>query len=182
MTAAPPRPTVFPLPLADRATPAARQRRLRYGAVLARLRTRAAVSPTGSISRLQLRGAADLLTALGVRIDVVQPAFPWPRDRAHRLVVEDGAGPLGDLALLVGVPRSTQGWADVADRVLPARPSRQPARSTGGAVDCPVTIAYRSLDGPLPDVPRTVNDVVGLRGLVIEVRLHAARTGSRHAA
>ncbi len=182
MTAAPPRPAVSPPLAADRATPSTQQRRLRYGAVLAGLRARAAVSRAGSIPRLQLRGAADLLTALGVRVDVVQPASPWPRDRAHRLVVEDGAGLLGDLALLVGVPRSTQGWADVADRVLPVRPSRQVARSADCAVHCAATLTYRSADGPLPKTPRTLDDAVSLRGLVIEVRLHAARAGSRQPA
>jgi hypothetical protein len=183
VTAAPPRPVVLPVPAADRATPATQQqRRLRYSATLARLRARAAVSPAGSIPRLQVCGAANLLTALGVRVDVVQPAPPWPRDRAHRLVLGNGAGPLGDLALLVAVPRSTQGWADVADRVLPLRPSRRAARSAGGAVDCPVTIAYRSVQGPLLVAPRTLNDVVAIRGLVIEVRLLAAQAGAERAA
>jgi hypothetical protein len=183
VTAAPPRPVVLPVATADRVAPATQQqRRLRYSATLARLRARAAVSPAGSIPRLQVRGAANLLTALGVRVDVVQPASPWPRDRAHHLVIANGAGLLGDLALLVAVPRSMQGWADMADRVLPLRPFRRAARSAGGAVDCPVTIAYRSVQGPLLVPPRTLDDVVAIRGLVIEVRLLATRAGAERAA
>ena len=182
MTAAPPRPAVVPLPPADRTTPATQQqRRLRYSATLARLRARAAVTPAGSIPKLQVCGAANLLTALGVRVDVVQPATAWPRDRAHRLVAENTAGLLGDLALLVGVPRATPGWTDIADRVLPLRPSRPKARSRSGVV-CPVTVGYRSAEGPLLVAPRTLNDAVAMRGLVIEVRLLAAREGQRRAA
>jgi hypothetical protein len=139
------------------------------------------MTPTGSLPRLQVCGAANLLTALGVRVDVVQPATPWPRGRGHRLLVENTAGLLGDLALLVGVPRTTGGWSDVADRVLPLRPSRTAARSTAGAVVCPVSIAYRDAAGPLLAVPRTLNDVVAIRGLVIEVRLLPARGGERRA-
>ena len=182
MTAAPPRPAVVPLPPPDRTTPATQQqRRLRYSATLARLRARAAVTPAGSVPKLQVCGAANLLTALGVRVDVVQPATAWPRDRAHRLVAENTAGLLGDLALLVGVPRATPGWTDVADRVLPLRPYRPAARSRSGVV-CPVTVGYRSAAGPLLVAPRTLNDVVAIRGLVIEVRLFAAREEARRAA
>lgn len=182
MTAAPPRPAVVPLPAAHRATPATQQqRRLRYSATLARLRARAAVTPAGSIPRLQVCGAANLLTALGVRVDVVQPATPWPRDRAHRLVVEGTTGLLGDLSLLVGVPRTTQGWADVADRVLPLRPWRPAAQRTEG-VECPVSIAYRSDRGPLLVPPRSLYDVVAIRALVVEVRLLSAWGGGQRAA
>jgi hypothetical protein len=183
VTVAPPRPVVLPLPAADRATPATQQqRRLRYSATLARLRARAAVSPAGSIPRLQLCGAANLLTALGVRVDVLQPATPWPRHRAHRLRAENTAGLLGDLALLVALPRTVEGWSDVADRVLPLRPSRRPARATVGALEFPVTIGYRTVEGPLLVAPRTLNDVVAVRGLVIEVRLLDARSEVRRAA
>jgi len=182
VTAAPPRPAVVPMPAPDRATPATQQqRRLRYSATLARLRARAAVTPAGSIPRLQVCGAANLLTALGVRVDVVQPPTPWPRDRAHRLVVENTAGLLGDLALLIGVPRTTQGWADVADRVLPLRPWRPAAQRTE-AIEYPVSIAYRSDRGPLPAPPRSLYDVVAIRALVVEVRLLDARTAARRAA
>ncbi len=183
MTAAPPRPAVLPVPMTDRATPATQQqRRLRYGTTLARLRARAAVTPAGSVPRLQVCGAANLLTALGVRVDVVQPTVPWPRTTQHRLLVENTAGLLGDLALLVGVPRTAAGWADVADRVLPLRPYRTTTRHTADAVVCPVSIGYRTAEGSLLVPPRTLNDVVAIRGLVIEVRLLAARVGARRAA
>ncbi|MGY1803008.1 hypothetical protein ACI78T_06985 [Blastococcus sp. SYSU D00922] len=179
MTEAPPRPVV--VPLSDRATPATQQqRRLRYSATLARLRARAAVTPAGSLPRLQLCGAANLLTALGVRVDVVQPRVAWPRDRRLRLEVENTAGLLGDLAVLVGVPRTTEGWAEVADRVLPLRPSR-PRTRAAGALTCPVAVGFRTADGPLLVTPRTLNDVVAVRGLVIEVRLHEARDERRAA-
>lgn len=174
MTTAPPRPVAVP-ELAARATPATQQqRRLRYSATLARLRARAAVTPAGSIPRLQVCGAANLLTALGVRVDVVQPAAPWPRDRRHRLQVTNTAGLLGDLALLVGVPRTAEGWADVADRVLPLRTSsRTRPQLVADAVVCPVSVGYRMTDGPLLVPPRTLNDVVAIHGLVVEVRLLA---------
>jgi hypothetical protein len=42
------------------------------------------------------------------------------------------------------------------------------------AVPCPVTVAYRTVDGPLPDPPRTLDEVVAIGGLVVEVRLLAA--------
>ncbi|WP_324275574.1 hypothetical protein [Blastococcus brunescens] len=190
MTAAPPRPAVVPAsgpvalpPSSGRTTPATQhQRRLRYQATLAGIRARAAVTPAGSAPRLQVCGAANLLTALGVRVDVVRPATPWPRERQHRLLVENSAGALGDLALLVGVPRTAGGWADVADRLLPVRTaSRAPLRDVTDAVVCPVTIAYRSATGPLLVPPRTLDEVVQRRDLVIEVRLLPAR-GSRQRA
>lgn len=189
MTAAPPRPAVLRRPPTHRTAgppthpavspPTHPRGRLRYGAALARLRARAAVSPTRSVPRLQVCGAANLLTALGVRVDVVQPATPWPRDRAHRLLVDNQAGPLGDLALLVGVPRTAEGWTDVADRTLPLRQSKAPARRTGDAVVCPVVLTCRYADGtPFGGSP--IRDDVGAqRGLVVEVRLLPAREEHR---
>jgi len=186
VTAAPPRPAVVPVPAAPppadaagRTTPATQQqRRLRYTAALAALRTRAALLPTGSVQRrqaLQVCGAANLLTALGIRVDVVQPAAPWPRDRPHRLQVTNSAGLLGDLALLVGVPRTAQGWAEAADRVLPVRTASRPAlRVATTGVACPVSVGYRTAAGPLLLPPRTLNEVVAIRDLVIEVRLAPA--------
>lgn len=189
MTSAPPRSA---LPIPQPRTPPTRvppstqqQRRLRYQATLAGLRARAAMMPAQSVQRRrahQICGAANLLTALGIRVDVVQPEIPWPRERPHRLSVDNAAGMLGDLALLVGVPRTAGGWADVADRVLPVRAS---ARSALGdvtaAVVCPVRVGYRSAAGPLLVPPRTVSEVIGLRDLVIEVRLLPALERSQRA-
>lgn len=191
MTSAPPRPAAAPRPselVPGRVAPATQQqRRLRYRATLAGIRARAAVSAATSVQRrraLQICGAANLLTALGIRVQVVQPATPWPRERQHRLlVVENSAGVFGDLALLVGVPRTAAGWTDVADRVLPVRtPSRPPLRDVTDAVVCPVTIACRSGAEPLLLPPRTVSEVIELRDLVIEVVLLPARTEQQRAA
>ena len=184
MTSAPPRtpPRIRP----DRVTPTTQQqRRLRFQATLAGIRARAAMTPASSLQRrraLQICGAANLLTALGIRVQVVQPATPWPRERPHRLLVENTAGVFGDLALLVGVPRTAGGWSDVADRVLPVRTARPALRDVTDAVVCPVVIGYRCADGPLLVPPRTLEEVVALRDLVIEVRLHPARGVEQRAA
>lgn len=115
--------------------------------------------------------AARLLTALGVRVDVVQPATPWPRDRAQQLGITNAAGLLGDLALLTAVPRTTPGWAAVADRVLPTGSTVATAEPTeDDAVVCRVTIAYRTAAG-LSELPRTPAEVAADPGSVIEVRL-----------
>jgi hypothetical protein len=183
VTPSPHRAPVVPLPPPltphpDRADPGAQQhRRLRFAAAQGGFRARAALVAAGSVRRrrsLQVCTAARLLTALGVRVEVVQPVTPWPRNRHHRLQVGNTAGLLGDLALLVAVPRTTLGWADVADRVLPLRTVLRPAVTQDDAVDCPVTVHYRTAPD-LPD-PRTLNEVVAHRGLAIEVRLLPATT------
>jgi hypothetical protein len=51
----------------------------------------------------------------------------------------------------------------------------------GDAVVCPVAVGYRTADGPLLLPPRTLDDVVAIRGLVIEVRLLPAREDRRAA-
>jgi hypothetical protein len=121
---------------------------------------------------VQLCGAARLLTALGIRVVVVQPPVPWPRTRACRLRARNEAGLLGDLALLTAIPRTTPGWAAVADRVLPVGPAVRCAEPED-AVLCPVTVSFRTEEGPLLDAPRTLDDVLAIRGLVLEVRLLA---------
>ena len=50
-------------------------------------------------------GAADTLTALGVRVQVFQPAIPWPR--SGRYVISDHVGRLGDLAVSTAVRGAT---------------------------------------------------------------------------
>jgi hypothetical protein len=183
VTLAPPSAPAVPIPrprtpLPDRTDAATQQRRrLRWSATLAGVRTRAALIPAGSVKRrqsLQVCSAARLLTSLGIRVAVVQPSVPWPRNRPHRLVAANDAGLLGDLALLTAVPRTTRGWAAVADRVLPVRTVVRAAEPDDvEAVLCPVSVTYRTVDGPLASPPRNLNEVVAIRGLVVEVRLMA---------
>src|SRR5687768_1484552 len=182
MTAAAPRAPVVPLPRRpepERVDPATQQRRqLSYSMTLAGARARAVLTAAGSVRRrqsLQVCSAARLLAALGIRVVVVQPPTAWPRHRAQRILVRNEAGVLGDLALLTAVPRTARGWAAVADRVLPVgTPQRAAGPVEDDAVRCPVTVTYRTDDGPLASPPRTVEEVVGIRGLVVEVRLLAA--------
>jgi hypothetical protein len=176
-------PLTRPVHAADPATQ--QRRRLHHAATLAGVRVRASLRPAGSVRRKQawqVCGAARLLTALGIRVDVVQPGTPWPRHRAQVLRPPDDAGPLGDLALLTAVPRTTSGWAAVADRVLPVgTPLRTADPDPAGAVVCPVTIGFRSASGPLPDPPRTPAEAAAVDGLVIEVRLLPAVEAGRTA-
>jgi len=142
---------------------------------MAAIRMRGTVLPSTSLRRRQVWqvcSAARVLTALGIRVDVVQPRTPWPRHRTHQLHVTNEAGLLGDLALLTGVPRTVAGWSDIADRVLPAGARVRPA-DPADAVACPVSVAYRTVDGPL-EPPPTLAEVVAIDGLVLEVRLHDA--------
>lgn len=48
--------------------------------------------------RAAVCGAADVLTALGVRVEVLDPAVPWPRTGRGHLVVSNHASWLGELA------------------------------------------------------------------------------------
>jgi hypothetical protein len=147
---------------------------------------RASLVTGGSVRRrqaLQVCSAARLLTALGVRVDVVQPSTPCPRHRAQELRITNDAGVLGDLALLTAVSRTTSGWAAVADRVLPAGSSLRTAdRDPGDAVVCPVTIGCRTDAGPLTTPPRTPAEAAAVLGLVIEVRLLEALPAAGRAA
>jgi hypothetical protein len=143
---------------------------------------------------VQVCGAARILTALGVRVQVIAPATPWPRHRPCRLAVGDDVGRLGGLALVTGVPRTTAGWRAVCDRVLPSRPSSadavDPDAVDPDAVACPVVIRYRTDAGPLDRPPGSLAEIVALRGLVVEVHLlpaldlsvHPRRTLARAAA
>jgi hypothetical protein len=102
-------------------------------------------------------GAANLLTALGVRVRVVAPVSPWPR--SGRLVVSDHVGWLGDLA--------------VSTAVRGAPVAGPGAVAAAGTTRCPVTVRYR-VETEAGSVgtdraPRTVDDVVALDGLVVEV-------------
>jgi hypothetical protein len=119
--------------------------------------------------RLQVCTAARVLTALGARIRVVGPSVPWPRADGLLVTAHD-AGRLGDLAVLTSVPRAIAGWAELADRVVPLPGARVPSRS-GNGVLCPVTVTCRTADGPLRQLPRRLDEVAGLRGLVFDVAL-----------
>lgn len=165
-----------PVPTVDAATQ--QRRRLQLAATLAGLHVRTALVPphaTRRRQRLQVCGAARVLTALGVRVQVVPPAVPWPRT-GGRLLLDGDPGWLGDLALVTAVPRTTAGWAAVCRRVLPGAPTG-PAGGAGSAI-CPVTLAYRTDAGPLGRAPRDVPEIVALRGLVVEVRLLPAAGAS----
>ena len=54
--------------------------------------------------------------------------------------------------------------------MLPVRTSLRATAPRSG-VPCPVTVTYRTERGPLALPPRTLDEVVAIDGLVIEVRL-----------
>jgi hypothetical protein len=128
-----------------------RRRRLRLTRTLVGHSVRARLFPAGERRRQSLRvcGAADTLTALGVRVHVVQPAVPWPR--AGRYVISDHVGRLGDLAVSTVVRGATD----------------------DGTVVCPVAVRYRVEGRPgylRPDeVPTRTGAILALHGLVVEV-------------
>ena len=106
---------------ADRSTQ--RLRRLRVARTLAGVSVRAALVPLPSDRRrrrLQVCRAADVLTALGVRVRVVGPAVPWPR--TGRVAVSDHTGLLGDLALATVVRGTPVVGVDLPGRSVPQLP------------------------------------------------------------
>ena len=168
------------LPTPRRTVPAAdprtrRRRRLRLAAALADLRLRTALAPDPSSRRRQrvdICGAARILTALDVRVRVVPSRTPWPRGRACRLVVADDVGRLGDLALVTAVPRTAEGWASARARALPRRGRVVvPEPRAADAVACPVALRYLAGGTPLDRAPRTLEEVLAARDLVVEVHL-----------
>jgi hypothetical protein len=175
MPAAPHRP-VHPDGGQAPADPRTRWRRgLRLAAALAALQLRVALAPDRSSRRRQrvdVCGAARILTALGVRVRVVAPRTPWPRGRACRLVVADDTGWLGDLALVTAVPRGAEGWQAACRRALPWRgPATGEEPAAPDAVACPVALRYRAGGFPLDRPPRTLPEVLAARDLVVEVHL-----------
>jgi hypothetical protein len=128
-----------------------RRRRLRLARTLVGHSVRSRLLPAGERRRLRLQvcGAADTLTALGVRVRVFQPEIPWPR--TGRYVISDHVGRLGDLA----VSTAFRGTTDDGDIV------------------CPVTVRYRveGRPGHLPahEVPQRTAAIAAMRGLVVEV-------------
>jgi hypothetical protein len=112
---------------------------------------RARLLPAGERrrQRLQVCGAADILTALGVRVRVIPPPVPWPR--TGRFVISDHVGRLGDLAVSTAFLGATD----------------------DGTVICPVAVRYRveGRAGYLPphEVPQRTAAIAALNGLVVEV-------------
>jgi hypothetical protein len=148
-----------PAPAAPAARATQRRRRIRLARTLAGVSVRSALLPRGaarSRQRLRVCGSADILTALGVRVQVVGGAVPWPR--LGRVVVSDHTGWLGDLALATAAPGTPV--IGRATRSLPV-----------GSVACPVALRYRTADGYLArhEVPRTLAQVTAVRDLVVEV-------------
>ncbi|MGY1811956.1 hypothetical protein [Blastococcus sp. SYSU D00820] len=82
--------------------PTAADRRVRWLRTAAAV-TRSGLLPTGS-RRAAVCGAARLLTALGVRVEVHASRTAWPRTGPAPLVVANRVSPLDDLALLTAVP------------------------------------------------------------------------------
>ena len=129
-----------------------RRRRLRLARTVVGHSVRARLLPSGERrrKRLQVCGAADTLTALGVRVQVFPPATPWPR--TGRSVTSDHVGRLGDLA----VSTAFRGPTD------------------GGDVICPVVVRYRVAGraGYLAahEVPWRTAAIVAMQELVVEVR------------
>jgi hypothetical protein len=126
-----------------------RRRRLRLARTLVGSSVRARLLPAGERrrQRLQVCGAADTLTALGVRVQVFPPAVPWPR--TGRYVISDHVGRLGDLAFSTAFRGATD----------------------DGDVVCPVAVRYR-VDGRYlaPDeVPHRTAAIIAMHGLVVEV-------------
>jgi len=146
------------LPALPQASPATRRRRrLRLTRTRVGSSVRAHLLPAGERRRVRLRvcEAADTLTALGVRVQVFQPAVPWPR--TGRYVISDHVGRLGDLAVSTAVRGATD----------------------DGDIVCPVAVRYRAEGRRLSahEVPHRTAAIVAMRGLVVEVHCLPALGG-----
>ena len=138
-----------------------RRRRLRLARTRVGLSVQTRLLPTVSASRrtrLHVCGAANTLTALGVRVDVLGPATPWPR--ARWIVATHPLGTLGTPAVAIA---------------LRGEPVRSAADVPPDATVCPLLVCYR-LDGQAgylheDDVPRSPADIAALQGLIVEVHL-----------
>lgn len=72
-------------------------------------------SPGSAVDRRKIAlGATELLTALGVRVEVVPPAAAWPEGGEGRLVVANHISWLDELALLSVVPAIPVAKAEIA--------------------------------------------------------------------
>lgn len=93
-----------PVPLVD--TDTRRRRVVRFAAAAGLGAARGLPVPASSRRRRRAMvcSAAQILSALGVRVEVHAPAVAWPRGGAGRLVVSNHISWLDDLALLTAVP------------------------------------------------------------------------------
>lgn len=138
-----------------------RRRRLRLARTRLGLSVQTRLFPTGTArrrTRLHVCGAANTLTALGVRVCVAGPTTPWPSNRY--VITNAPLSRLGELAV-VTVLRD--------ERVHAA--TEVPA----GATVCPLAVRYR-LEGEegylaADVIPTSLMTIAALRGLVVEVRL-----------
>ncbi|TFV87237.1 hypothetical protein [Blastococcus sp. CT_GayMR16] len=128
-----------------------RRRRLQLARTVVGHSVRTRLLPAGERrrQRLEVCGAADTLTALGVRVQVIPSPIPWPR--SGRFVISDHVGRLGDLAVATAFRGTTR----------------------DGSVICPVSVRYRvqGRAGYLPAhaVPRRTAAIAAMHGLVVEV-------------
>ncbi|MGY2083708.1 lysophospholipid acyltransferase family protein [Blastococcus sp. SYSU DS0539] len=65
--------------------------------------------------RVAVCGAAGVVTALGIRVEVINPAVPWPRTGRGHLVVSNHVSWLDELALLVAVRALPVADAEIGD-------------------------------------------------------------------
>ncbi|WP_448615071.1 hypothetical protein [Modestobacter sp. URMC 112] len=171
-----------------------RQRRLlRLAGALTRAAAgllRAPLTGTRGRRRLLVCGAARVLSALDVRVEVRPSPAAWPRTGpGHLVVVADRVGWLDGLALLTSVPGLPVATPEVAGWPLVGRL----ARAAGVAVLDPggrVTLPWATADPAAPICPvevharvsapaagrlswRGLADVVAAPGVVVAVRLRS---------
>lgn len=98
--------------------PATRRRRLRRlgGAALLAVGRITLWSAAGvrTQRRVAVCSAAGVLVALGIRVEVVNPAVPWPRTRIGHLVASDATSWLDHLALVIALRATPVAEAGVA--------------------------------------------------------------------
>ena len=155
---------------------AAPHRRLRLAGAQAGFGLRSALLPRDAVrrrGRLHVCGAARLLTAAGVRVNVVPSPVPWPRT-GGRLAVTGSPGRIGELAVLTAVPRTVPGWTALAEHALLGRRGAGHGTVADGVL-LPVAVRFRrdGTEGWLDteQVPRDLAAALAEPRLVVEVRL-----------
>jgi 1-acyl-sn-glycerol-3-phosphate acyltransferase len=168
-----------PLPPADPATRRRRRRRLAAARLAVSIR---AALPAGPRRRERglVCGAAAVLTAVGVRVEVSAPAVPWPRPGTGRLVVANRASRLDDLVLATVLrgaavvhPEQVGGPTLGRFRAAPFQ-----AAVDAGVPVCPVAVHWRTGPGHRPagavggrSLRSALHHALAVRGLVAEVHL-----------